>query len=101
MKTWMASLALATLGSVTWAQTPVNVAAGKARAESVCSACHGLNGGPVGGDKGPSLAGIGRKMDVNAISAALVRAHADTNQNLTLGQIRALARELAASKSGS
>ena len=66
-----------------------------------CVASHGLNGAPAGGDKGPNLAGIGKKMDVNQISSALVRAHADTNQNLTLGQIRALARELAAAKSGS
>jgi hypothetical protein len=65
-----------------------------------CTACHGFGGGPVGGDKGPSLAGIGKKMDVNGIAAALVRAHAETNQNLTLGQIRALARALAAGRSG-
>jgi cytochrome c553 len=56
MKTWMASLALATVGSVTWSQTPVNVAAGKARAEAVCSACHGLNGVSVT-DAIPNLAG--------------------------------------------
>jgi mono/diheme cytochrome c family protein len=66
-----------------------------------CIACHGLDGSPAGGKKGPSLAGMGGKMDANAIATALVRAHADTNQNLTLGQIRALARELAAAKSGS
>jgi mono/diheme cytochrome c family protein len=65
-----------------------------------CVGCHGLDGSPAGGKKGPSLASI-KKMDANAIASALVRAHADTNQNLSLGQIRALARELAAAKSGS
>jgi cytochrome c553 len=56
LKNSIACLALAALGPAAWAQTPVNVAAGKARAESVCSACHGLNGVSVT-DAIPNLAG--------------------------------------------
>jgi len=64
-----------------------------------CGGCHGLDGTPAGGKKGPSL--VGKKMDPAALSSALVKAHADTSQNLTLGQIKALAGALAAAKSGS
>jgi len=64
-----------------------------------CAGCHGLDGSPAGGKKGPSL--VGKKIDPAALSSALVKAHGDTNQNLTLGQIKALAAGLAAGKSGS
>jgi cytochrome c2 len=89
----------ATTAPTAGAATPAVASADPLR-DFGCIACHGLDGSPAGGKKGPSLAGIGGKMDANGIATALVRAHADTNQNLTLGQIRALARELAASKSG-
>ena len=58
-----------------------------------CAGCHGA------GKKGKSLAG--RKMDAAALSSALVKAHADITQNLTLGQIEAMAKAMAAGKSGS
>ena len=58
-----------------------------------CAGCHGA------GKKGKSLGG--RKMDAAALSSALVKAHADITQNLTLGQIEAMAKAIAAGKSGS
>ena len=58
-----------------------------------CAGCHGA------GKKGKSLGG--RKMDAAALSSALVKAHADITQNLTLGQIEAMAKAIAAGKIGS
>lgn len=53
MKSWIGCLALVAVASNAWAQ---NVGAGKARAEAVCSACHGINGISVS-DTIPNLAG--------------------------------------------
>jgi len=54
MKSWIGCLTLATLAS--GALAAGDVAAGKAKAEAVCSACHGLNGVSVT-DVIPNLAG--------------------------------------------
>ena len=56
MKSWIGCLTLIAAACGAWAQTPANVAAGKAKAESVCAACHGANGISVS-DTIPNLAG--------------------------------------------
>jgi len=53
MKAWIGCFTLMAVASGAWAQ---DAAAGKARAEAVCSACHGLNGISVT-DAIPNLAG--------------------------------------------
>ena len=86
--------------TATPAATPaVATSSGNSLRDFGCIGCHGLDGSPAGGNKGPSL--VGKKLDPAALSSGLVKAHADTSQNLTLGQIKALASELAAGKSGS
>ena len=53
MKSWMSCLTLLAVASGAWA---ADAGAGKARAEAVCSACHGINGVSVA-DAIPNLAG--------------------------------------------
>src|SRR5262245_27638127 len=54
MKSWIGCLSL--VGMATGALAAADVGAGKAKAEAVCSACHGLNGVSVT-DVIPNLAG--------------------------------------------
>jgi cytochrome c2 len=89
-----AAVASASAATANPAVTPaVATSSGDPIADLGCAGCHGT------GKKAKSLAG--RKMDAAALSGALVKAHGDITQNLTLGQIEALARALAAGKSGS
>ena len=84
MKSWIGSLTLMAVASGAWAQTPVNIAAGKARAESVCAACHGLNGVSVT-DAIPNLAG-----QKSAYLASQLRQLKDgTRKNAVMGAIAA------------
>jgi len=84
MKSWIGCLTLATLGTAVWAQTPVNAAAGKARAEAVCSACHGLNGVSVT-DAIPNLAG----QKAAYLASQLRQLKDGTRKNATMGAIAA------------
>ena len=88
-----AAVAASAAATATPAATPAVATTGNPLGDLGCAGCHGA------GKKGRSLEG--RKMDAAALSSALVKAHADITQNLTLGQIEALARALAAGKSGS
>jgi cytochrome c553 len=84
MKSWIGGLTLMAVACGASAQTPVNVAAGKARAESVCSACHGLNGVSVT-DAIPNLAG--QKAAYLATQLRLLKE--GTRKNATMGAIAA------------
>lgn len=86
------SVATADAGSGTGAEDPLR--------QLRCERCHRLDAPGKGGLPGPSLFGIGKRMDATAISVALVRAHADSEKDLTLGQIQTIARRLAGQKGG-
>ena len=84
MKSWIGCLTLMAVACGAAAQTPVNPAAGKARAEAVCSACHGLNGVSVT-DAIPNLAG-----QKSAYLASQLRQLKDgTRKNAVMGAIAA------------
>jgi cytochrome c553 len=81
MKTWIGCLTLMAIASGASAQ---DAAAGKARAEAVCSACHGLNGVSVA-DNIPNLAG-----QKSAYLASQLRQLKDgTRKNAVMGAIAA------------
>jgi cytochrome c553 len=85
MKSWIGCLTLMAVASSAWAQAPAaNAGAGKARAEAVCSACHGLNGISVS-DTIPNLAG-----QKSAYLASQLRQLKDgTRKNAVMGAIAA------------
>ena len=66
-----------------------------------CARCHNLAAPGKGGLEGPSLYGIGSRMDAGRIAAAFVRAHAREQGSLTLTQVQDLSQRLASSRSGS
>jgi cytochrome c553 len=84
MKTWIGCLSLLAAASIAAAQTPANVEAGKARAEAVCSACHGLSGISVT-DAIPNLAG----QKAAYLAAQLRQLKAGTRKNAVMGAIAA------------
>jgi cytochrome c553 len=84
MKSWIGCLTLMAAACGAWAQTPVNVAAGKTRAEAVCSACHGLNGVSVT-DAIPNLAG----QKAAYLASQLRQLKDGTRKNAIMGAIAA------------
>jgi len=81
MRLRMACLILAAGASGAWAQ---DLAAGKARAEAVCAACHGLNGVSVA-DTIPNLAG----QKAAYLQSQLRALKAGTRKNAVMGAIAA------------
>jgi cytochrome c553 len=89
MKSWIGCLTLVAVASSAWAQTPAaapgpNAGAGKARAEAVCSACHGINGVSVS-DTIPNLAG----QKSAYLASQLRQLKEGTRKNAVMGAIAA------------
>lgn len=81
MKNWIGCLTLVAVASSAWAQ---NVGAGKAQAEAVCSACHGINGVSVS-DTIPNLAG----QKAAYLASQLRQLKEGTRKNAVMGAIAA------------
>jgi cytochrome c553 len=81
MKAWIGCLTLTAVASGAWAQ---DAAAGKSRAEAVCSACHGINGISVT-DAIPNLAG----QKAAYLASQLRQLKDGTRKNAIMGAIAA------------